>query len=174
VGHRHGPLFDPDVRLLDGARFEIGSLALEVLHTPGHADDHLCFQAGRAIFSGDHVIGGSSVMVDDMGRYLASLRRLRTREADRLLPGHGEEIEDPAPVIDWYLAHRLQRHEEVLEAVRAGAGGPDEIVERVYASVDPALHPLARRSVEAHLGLLTEEGRIAWEGGLPVASPPDP
>lgn len=171
VGHAPGPAFSPDIRLLDGARFDVGSLSLEVIHTPGHADDHLCFQVGKVVFTGDHVIGGSSVMVEDMGRYLASLRRLQGRDMERLLPGHGEEIDQPQAVIDWYIAHRLQRHEEVYRAVELGAGAVDEIVGTVYAGVAPALHPLAARSVAAHLELLVEEGRIAWEGDRAVAAP---
>ena len=174
VGYRAGPQFDPDIRLLDGARFPVGTIDLEVVYTPGHADDHLCFQTGRVMFTGDHVIGGSSVMVEDMGRYLASLHRIEGRGLDRLLPGHGEEIEEPDSVIDWYLAHRLQRHSEIYEAVSSGADSVEGIFDTVYVGVDPALYPLAARSVEAHLRLLAQEGRIGWEGGKPVALPPSP
>jgi glyoxylase-like metal-dependent hydrolase (beta-lactamase superfamily II) len=174
VGHRAGPQFDPDMRLLDGARFPVGGLDMVVVHTPGHADDHLCFRVGNVMFTGDHVIGGSSVMVEDMGRYLDSLRRVEGTGLERLLPGHGEEIEDPEAVIDWYIAHRLQRHEEIYAALLNGADSVEAIVDVVYDAVDPALHPLASRSTLAHLGLLHEEGRIAWEGDKPVALPPSP
>lgn len=170
IGHGPGPGFEPDSLVTDGSVVSVGGLDLKVLHTPGHADDHLCFLVGRVMFTGDHVIGGSSVMVDDLGRYLASLRRLQGLEIDRMYPGHGGEIERPAEVVDWYVAHRMQRHEEVLAAVVAGAGTVGEVVERVYAGVDPALHPLAARSVNAHLMLLAEEGRIVFQEGraLPI------
>lgn len=174
VGHRAGPWFEPDMRLLDGARFEVGNLVLEVIHTPGHSDDHLCFRVGNVLFSGDHVIGGSSVMVEDMGSYLESLRRIEGIGLERMHPGHGETIVDPDAVIDWYIAHRLQRHEEVFAAVLTGAGTVSDIVAVVYENVDQALHILAERSVAAHLGLLHEEGRIAWEGDTAVAIPPPP
>ena len=164
VGHAPGPAFDPEIRLLDGAVFDVGDIALRVVHTPGHADDHLCFRAGDVLFTGDHIMGGSSVMVERMGPYLASLEKLRGTGLDRLFPGHGDEMDDPDQVIDWYLAHRRQRHQEILDAVIAGASTPGEIVETVYADVDKALHPLAARSVEAHLTLLSEEGRIALRG----------
>lgn len=171
VGHAAGPGFDPEVRLLDGARFDVGEIRLDVIHTPGHADDHLCFRAGNVLFSGDHIIGGSSVMVDDMGRYLDSLRKLKGTGLHHLYPGHGEEMSDPDGVIDWYLAHRLQRHEEILEAIAAGAASIPDIVEVVYRDVDPALHPLAARSVEAHVTLLISEGRITSQGDSLVVSP---
>lgn len=172
LGHGPGPGFDPDRRLGEGDVVRVGRLRLAVIHTPGHASDHLCFQVGRVLFTGDHIMGGSSVMVEDMGAYLSSLERLRGRSLDRLLPGHGEMMEDPDGVIDWYLAHRRQRHEQVFQAVASGAGTIAEIVELVYAEVDPALHALAARSVAAHLALLSEESRIAWEGDVVVPRPP--
>lgn len=164
VGYAPGPSFDPDIRLLDGARLQVGAVHLRVLHTPGHSDDHLCFRVGDVLFTGDHIIGGSSVMVEEMGPYLHSLRKLKGLGVGRMLPGHGEEIEDPDAVIDWYLAHRLQRHEEVLEAIRSGCESIGDVVELVYSEVDASLHPLAGRSVAAHVELLVEEGRIAWDG----------
>ncbi len=173
VGYASGPHFDPGIRLLDGARYEIGEMELEVVHTPGHSDDHLCFRAGRVLFTGDHIMGGSSVMVEKMGPYLDSLHKLKGLGLDRLLPGHGEEMEDPEAVIDWYVAHRMQRHEQIFEAIKLGATTVEEIVETVYADVDVSLHPLAAQSVKAHLGLLSAEGRIAWDGDIRVA-PPNP
>lgn len=168
VGYAPGTSFDPDIRLLDGATFDVGSLTLEVIHTPGHSDDHLCFRAGDALFTGDHIIGGSSVMVETMGPYLESLEKLRGTGLERFHPGHGDEMDEPDSVIDWYLAHRRQRHEQVFERVAAGSRTVDEIVEVVYADVDHSLHPLAAQSVTAHLTLLSDEGRIAFEGDAAV------
>lgn len=171
VGHARGNQFEPDIRLLDGAKLDVGELALEVIHTPGHSDDHLCFRAGNVLFTGDHIMGGSSVMVEKMGPYIDSLRKLKGKGLERLLPGHGERMDDPEAVLDWYLAHRQQRHDQIREAVGKGASTVGEIVEVVYADVDSSLHPLAAHSVQAHLQLLFEEGRIAYEGDQVVASP---
>ena len=171
IGHAPGPHFDPDERLLDGARLQVGTLELTIVHTPGHADDHLCFRAGNALFSGDHIIGGSSVMVDDMGPYLRSLEKLRNTGLERLHPGHGDEMTEPDAVIDWYVAHRRQRHEQVYQAIVGGRHSAEDIVEFVYADVDSSLHPLAARSVAAHLNLLSEEGRVVLDDGKAVALP---
>lgn len=164
LGHAPGPGFDPDERLVDGARLTVGVVELEVLHTPGHSGDHLCFLAGRVLFSGDHIIGGSSVMVEDMTAYLASLERLRPLDLDRLYPGHGEVVDDPAAVIDWYVAHRLERQRQVQAALAGGSETVREVVEVVYREVDPALHPLAAQSVAAHLRKLAAEGSVVFEG----------
>lgn len=172
LGHGPGPDFEPDGRVAEGDAIAVGDLDLEVIYTPGHADDHLCFRTGRVMFTGDHVIGGSSVMVEDLGRYLASLRRIQSIEIDRMYPGHGEEIDRPGEVVDWYLAHRMQRHGEVLGAVLSGASTVDEVLEVVYSDVDRSLFPLAARSVTAHLMLLVEEGRIAFREGRADPLPP--
>ncbi|HSJ29607.1 MAG TPA: MBL fold metallo-hydrolase [Acidimicrobiia bacterium] len=164
LGHAPGPSFDPDERLVDGSEVRFAGETLTVLHTPGHSEDHLCFQLGTVLFTGDHIMGGSSVMVDDLRPYLQSLERLRRGHYERLLPGHGPEIEDPPAVIDWYLAHRLQREREILAAVEAGAATVGAVVEVVYADVDPDLYPLAARSVVAHLRKLSDDGVLSFAG----------
>lgn len=171
VGYAPGPQFEPQIRLLDGARFDVGALDLVVVHTPGHSDDHLCFRARNVLFTGDHIMGGSSVMVEDMGPYLASLRKLQGTGLERLHPGHGEDMDDPDDVIEWYLAHRLQRHEQIYEAIVGGSETAGEIVEVVYAEVDTSLHPLAQRSVNAHVRLLMDQERIALQGDRFVPLP---
>lgn len=173
VGYAPGPSFEPDVRLLDGARFDVGDLGLDVIHTPGHSDDHLCFRADDVLFTGDHIMGGSSVMVEDMGPYLRSLEKLRGKGLTRLHPGHGDEMDDPDEVIDWYLAHRRQRHEQIYQAIQDGAVSIPDVVEVVYADVDSSLHPLAARSVQAHVTLLRDQDRIALQGDRLVV-PPSP
>jgi glyoxylase-like metal-dependent hydrolase (beta-lactamase superfamily II) len=172
-GYAPGPEFDPDIMIGEGSGPVVGGSRFEVLHTPGHADDHVCFRIADVLFTGDHIMGGSSVMVEDMGSYMQSLEKLRGTGLTMLHPGHGEDMEDPDAVIDWYLAHRRQRHKEILEAIRSGASTTDEILEVVYRDVDRALFPLAARSVRAHLRLLSEEGRIASSGPDLVALPLD-
>jgi glyoxylase-like metal-dependent hydrolase (beta-lactamase superfamily II) len=159
IGYAPGPDFDPDRLVGEGDQITTGVETLTVLHTPGHADDHLCFLVGRILFTGDHIIGGSSVMVEDLSSYLASLSRLRDLDLERLLPGHGPEMDRPQEVIDWYLAHRRQREEEIVAALAAGAATVEEVVEFVYRDVDRSLHPLAAMSVVANLRKLAAEGR---------------
>jgi glyoxylase-like metal-dependent hydrolase (beta-lactamase superfamily II) len=174
LGHRSGPRFDPDLRLDDGDSVDVGEIGIEVVFTPGHSDDHLCFRVGNVLFTGDHIMGGSSVMVEAMGPYLDSLRKLKGTGLETLLPGHGDEMDSPDEVIDWYIAHRIQRHRQIAEAIESGARTPMEVVEIVYAGVDQSLYPLAERSVRAHLTLLSEEGRIAYETDSIVPQPPQP
>lgn len=165
-GYAAGPAFDPDIRLSDGSSLQVGDASLEVVHTPGHSDDHLCFLTGRILFTGDHIMGGSSVMVERMGPYLDSLARLRQLDLEALHPGHGDVMDEPGAVIDWYIAHRLERERQVLAAIDAGATTVGEIVEAVYEDVDRALHPLAARSVSAHVEKLAAEGVVEVRGAV--------
>jgi glyoxylase-like metal-dependent hydrolase (beta-lactamase superfamily II) len=114
-------------------------------------------------------------MVESMGPYLDSLHKIKGTGLRRLHPGHGDEMEDPDLVIDWYLAHRMQRHEQIYEAIKSGADSPQSIVETVYSDVGAPLQALALRSVQAHLTLLTEQGRIAFDHGeIAITSPKAP
>lgn len=172
IGYAPGPEFDPDLSLSDGETLAVGELTLKVVHTPGHAGDHLCFRVGDVLFTGDHIMGGSSVMVEEMGPYIASLEKLRGTGLAALHPGHGDSMDNPESVIDWYLAHRKQRHEQIYRAVVAGAKNVTELVETVYHDVDKSLYPLAAQSVRAHLVLLSSEGRIALSKDDVVLEPP--
>jgi glyoxylase-like metal-dependent hydrolase (beta-lactamase superfamily II) len=163
-GYAPGPGFDPDLRLTDGATVSVGDMEVRVVHTPGHSEDHLCFLAERVLFTGDHIMGGSSVMVDKMVPYLRSLERVRRLDLESLYPGHGEVVDDPQAVIDWYLAHRRKREGQIIEAITQGAASVADIVEAVYRDVDPSLHPLAARSVAAHVEKLVTEGAVVREG----------
>lgn len=164
LGYAPGPEFEPDEMLVEGSVVRIGDLAMKALHTPGHADDHVCFKVGSVLFTGDHIMGGSSVMVEALGPYLRSLERLRPMGFTRMYPGHGPEIDQPTEVISWYLEHRRQREREIMAAVQAGAATVGSVVEVVYREVDSSLHPLAARSVIAHLRKLADDGRVRFSG----------
>jgi len=158
-------------RVPDGTVVEAGGVAIEAVATPGHASDHLCLRvrATGVVLTGDHVLGRGTTVVawpdGDMGQYLQSLRRLGGLGAARLYPGHGPPLDDPAAVVADYLAHRMQREEQVVAALTAGDRTAAEVVARVYADVDPALHPAAQRSVRAHLDKLVADGRASRTDG---------
>ncbi len=163
-GHAPQAGFVPDRRLGDGDRVRLGVVVLDVIHTPGHTPDHLCFLmrggSERVVFTGDHIIGGSTVRVEEMIEYMRSLERMKTLGADAFLPGHGERISEPISVVDHYLAHRTERENQVLEAVRAGAGSVDAVVDSVYPKLGSPLRPAATISTRAHLRKLAAEAQV--------------
>ncbi len=159
--------FIPDRELADGERIELGpDMTLRVIHTPGHASNHLCYllEPEGVLFTGDHIIQGSTVVIDppdgDMAHYLTSLERLLGENLVALAPGHGTLITRPHEALRALIAHRLRREARVLAALRAGSSADlTALVAQVYLDVPPALHPLAARSLLAHLLKLRAEGR---------------
>jgi glyoxylase-like metal-dependent hydrolase (beta-lactamase superfamily II) len=155
-----------DTRLADGDRIEATEFRLRAVHTPGHASNHLCYllEQERLLFSGDHIMQGSTVVIappdGDMAAYLTSLERLRTLKLRAIAPGHGHLIEDPKAVIDEYVSHRLDRERQVINALRAGDTTVAAIVDRLYVGLIDELVPRARQSVHAHLRKLVADGRV--------------
>ena len=157
-------------RLGDGDRLDGTEFRLTALHTPGHASNHLCFllEQEATLFSGDHVMQGSTVVIappdGDMAAYFASLERVRKVRIRTMLPGHGDVIEDPRAAIDEYVVHRKAREAAVAAALEsAGSATVDELVTAVYTDVPEDRHPIARWSVWAHLRKLADEGRVRGE-----------
>jgi glyoxylase-like metal-dependent hydrolase (beta-lactamase superfamily II) len=147
----------------DGERITVDGLDLQVLATPGHSSDSvtLLLPADRAILTGDTVLGrGTTVVAHPDGKladYLASLERLHaltTESVAVVYPGHGPMLPQAGEAIAFYLKHRQERLDQVRAAVAAGDTTPRQVVERVYADVDPVLWPYAEMSVAAQLEYL--------------------
>ena len=160
--------------LTDGDVVSVDGLELRVVGTPGHTSDSLSFlvPAERAVLTGDTVLGRGTTVVAHpdglLGAYLDSLVRLhalaQAQEVTSIWPGHGPVVADALTALDYYLAHRQERLEQVREAVRdlreSGAdpepsgGLARAVVERVYVDVDPVLWGAAELSVRAQLAYL--------------------
>ena len=157
-----------DVPMADGDVIEATEFVLRAIHTPGHAVEPpvLPARAGADGLLGRPHHGGVDrrhLSPDgDMAIYLQSLERLKSlrRKLKTIAPGHGHLIEDPMATVDGYIAHRLEREAQVLDAlVTTGPTTIEAIVEQLYADVDEELHPVAARTVWAHLRKLADEGR---------------
>ena len=163
--------FSPERILKDGEILEKEEYSLEVVHTPGHASNHLCFilREEKFIFTGDHVMSGSTVVIGppdgSMKQYIDSLNKLKNYDMEKMAPGHGDILESPYQVADWIINHRLKREEKVFSALKdATRGTPESLVEKVYADVDSSLFPIAKASLLAHLIKLEEDQVISKEG----------
>ncbi|SDA31259.1 MBL fold metallo-hydrolase [Sphingomonas sp. NFR15] len=163
------PDYAPDRILADGEAVAGQGWTLRAVHTPGHTSNHLCFalEETGALFTGDHVMGWSTSVVappdGDMAAYMASLDRLMHREDRIYYPAHGDPIENPRRLVRGMMGHRKQREGQILRLLREGSRPVPDMVERMYAGLDPRLFPAAGRSVLAHLidlrarGLVTED-----------------
>jgi glyoxylase-like metal-dependent hydrolase (beta-lactamase superfamily II) len=169
IAHGHPEVDAPDRAVGEGYVLTTSRFALRALHTPGHASDHLCWllEGPSLLFSGDHVMQGSTVVIrppdGDMAQYLASLERLAAERPPlrTVAPGHGRLIGDPAGVIRGIVEHRLEREQLVETVVRAWPSSTvEELLPTVYPDLAEALVPWARQSLLAHLQKLSAEGRI--------------
>ena len=189
---RENSRFTPERSLADGEQLVlkgqsgdgIVSHTLEVIHTPGHAANHLCLLLVEdgLLFTGDHILNGSTTVIDppdgSMGAYLDSLDKLaercRQHRVEFILPAHGYVLgdlrasaENPgAPVeggalaaIAHLKAHRLQREAKVARAMQAlPEGTADDWVKLAYNDVPERLWPVAKRSLLAHVERLQSLG----------------
>ena len=142
-------------------------ISLRAMHTPGHARGHLCFHDARTgtLISGDNIVGLGSVLIEpiegNMREYLDSLRRMRALpNLSVIFGGHGPAIANPYTKLDQYISHRLEREQNILQAVAEGANTPQEIVGRVYTDVSPKAHAMAEQAVLAHLEKLIDDGLV--------------
>jgi glyoxylase-like metal-dependent hydrolase (beta-lactamase superfamily II) len=166
----------PGGRLLaPGERLRLAGTTIGVVGTPGHTADHLAFRLeSGAVLVGDHVLGrGTSVVTHpegDVVAYLESLRRVHDLGPSALYCGHGPELTvDPTAVLDFYLAHRAYREEQLLAGLGSGPRTVDELVAQVYAAVPRTLWPAAAQSTRATLAKLVAEGRVQPRGEDSVA-----
>ncbi len=160
--------FVPDRALRDGERLALdesgAAAALQVLHTPGHAANHLCLllpQArGGLLFSGDHILNGSTTVINppdgDMTQYLDSLDALDAAcvqlQLRYVLPAHGHVLDDARGAIARLKAHRLQREAKIRRVMQALPHGTlEDWLPLAYDDVPQALWPVARRSLLAHV-----------------------
>lgn len=162
--------FAPDLVLCDGERIAGDGWQITAHWTPGHFGNHLSFEIGESVLTGDLVMGWASSLVSppdgDLTDFLRSCARLGTLAARRFLPGHGAMIENPKARLDWLTAHRIGREAAILETLTLAPMTAAEITARVYADTPKNLLPAARRNVLAHLIDLMQKSRVAPIGTL--------
>ncbi len=100
----------------------------------------------------------------DMAQYMDSLRKMLTRKEEIYWPTHGPPITAPKPHVEAFIAHRSAREDAIVDCIRNGRTTIPEMVEVMYADVDPRLHRAAGRSVLAHLHHMVETGRVTTAG----------
>jgi glyoxylase-like metal-dependent hydrolase (beta-lactamase superfamily II) len=162
----------PDRVLHDGELLELGGTRLEVIPTPGHCANHLCFGISETpvMLSGDHVMGWNSTMIavpdGSMADYLASLGKLIDLPYSHYLPGHGGPLEEGRERARALRQHRELRNQQVVKAVESGARSIGALLAAIYPGLHLSLLPAARMTLRAHVEYLAEAGRIRRREGV--------
>jgi glyoxylase-like metal-dependent hydrolase (beta-lactamase superfamily II) len=171
-GHQD-PTYAPDAALEDRERIAAGDGMLRVIHTPGHASNHVCLllEEQGLLFTGDHLMSGSTVIIippdGSMRLYLDSLQQLRELPVATLAPGHGALIPKAITEIERVIGHRLAREEKLVRALAARRTVTlDDVLPDVYDDVPKFMHVYARYSLLAHAVKLVEEERAHVEGEI--------
>jgi glyoxylase-like metal-dependent hydrolase (beta-lactamase superfamily II) len=163
--------FSPDVPLRGGEVIAGSDWAVEAVHTPGHAPDHIAFAlvGANILFSGDHVMGwNTSVVAPPEGRmadYIRSLELLLKRSEDIYFPGHGGAVHQAQRLVKAFIMHRRWRETQILDCLRDGLDTIPAIVARIYPEISASLRDAAGYSVLAQLELLVETGQVRSEPG---------
>lgn len=158
--------FSPDRQLSDGEVVESEDVRLEVIHTPGHTSDHLCFidHEHQRVFCGDHIMAWSTTVIvppdGHVGRYIKSLERLLDYPGYIFWPTHGPPITNPDEWIRALIAHRIDREQQLLGTLASGPHDVDTLLARVYGDIDARLVGAARASLMAGIYWLLERERI--------------
>lgn len=172
----HDEAFQADEMVTVGSRIAGPGWTLVALPTPGHTSNHVCYALleENALFTGDHVMGWATTVIippdGDMGDYLDSLRLITVMKFSTLWPTHGPPVTEPAPFLEAYRDHRLQREAGILRLVKEQPRTVGQIVETLYLGLDIRLRAAAAMSVWAHLISLARAGKVVSEDGEPKLS----
>ena len=146
-----------DEKVIDKQILNLNNYSIEVVHTPGHLSNHVCFslKERQILFSGDHVMGWATTLISppdgDLGSFMNSLEKLSDREEMIYYPGHGKPLKEPGKMVLAQIKHRRDREEQILNSVSKISRTPAEIVDDVYVDLNPMLKAAAIRNVLAHL-----------------------
>jgi glyoxylase-like metal-dependent hydrolase (beta-lactamase superfamily II) len=163
--------FRPDIEVRHGDMIRGNGFTVECVYTPGHTSNHMCFALPeeQALFTGDHVMAWSTSIISppdgDMRSYMASLALLLDRDDRIYWPTHGPSVDDPKAHVQAFIAHRLEREEQILACIDRGVLRVREMVPYMYKELPEFMYPAAARSVYAAVAFMVERGDLRSADG---------
>ncbi|CAG5133163.1 unnamed protein product [Candidula unifasciata] len=150
--------------------FTTEGATLRVLYGPGHSEDHIALklEEDNAVFSGDTILGGSTTIIEDLQQYMKTLNDLLDLQPKVIYPGHGPVIENPVEVIRYYIKHRNDREQQIVQFLSDSRGQgvtAMDIVKGVYKDVPENVYWMAAQNVTLHLQKLQKDKVAVSEDG---------
>ncbi|XP_050362213.1 beta-lactamase-like protein 2 homolog [Nymphalis io] len=172
--HKKDPSDSPDNELpstlplnwlTDGQEIKVEGATVKIHHTPGHTTDHvvLTLLEENILFSGDCILGEGTAVFEDLFTYMKSLHKILKLKPNVIYPGHGNVIEDPLKKIEYYIEHRNQREEQILDVMKKNVEtkfNEMDLVKVIYVETPEHLWSAAAYNVSHHLKKLTKENKI--------------
>ena len=157
--------------LEDGQILKLDGATCKVIHTPGHTSDHviLHLQEENAVFSADCILGEGTAVFESLFHYMKSLEKILELAPSVIYPGHGPVVQDPIPKIQFYIKHRMEREQQILNCLQSTEGtglSSMDIVKSVYKQTPENLWKAAQVNVVHHLEKLKMEKKVAQEDGV--------
>lgn len=158
----------PDaIPFLPGSR-HIGTIAVDVLHLPGHTPGqlNLWLPAERTLLAGDNVLGDTTSVVvppaGDLHAYRATLERLAALDPALIGPGHGSVVREPRGWLAYYREHRAERDRQVVDLLAEGALSVPELAAAIYGrDQQPYTYRAGQLMLLGHLTALEHDGVVA-------------
>ncbi|XP_023025891.2 endoribonuclease LACTB2 [Leptinotarsa decemlineata] len=151
--------------LKDGQEFAVEGATLRVVHTPGHTEDHVVFHLveDNVVFSGDCILGEGTAVFEDLYDYMQSLREIANLQPKLIMPGHGNVIHNPAEKINFYINHRMEREQQIMDVLnqdKSQTFKENDLVQMIYTNLPEHLVKAAENNVNHHLVKLLKEKKV--------------
>jgi len=137
---------------------------IRVYEIPGHDEGQLALASEKLnwFLAGDLFQGIGTVVIGgeegNMRKYMRTLERIIALSPKVIFPSHGIGL-GGTYILEKTLEHRRLREEQILKLYQENKS-EDDILNELYAEVNPKLHPYARKNIQKHLEKLKEDGRI--------------
>uniref|UniRef100_W8C3H0 Beta-lactamase-like protein 2 homolog n=2 Tax=Ceratitis capitata TaxID=7213 RepID=W8C3H0_CERCA len=161
------PEIPTDVKILplqDQQELSVEGAKVKIIHTPGHTTDHVVLTTeDGALFSGDCILGEGTAVFEVLYDYMRSLQKILNFKPNIIYPAHGNVIEQPVDKIQYYIDHRNQREEQIIDFFRRNPNKQlqaMDVVHDVYKQTPENLWLAAAHNVGHHLEKLNHEGKL--------------
>lgn len=161
---------DPDEIIDENSRIEINGEFWNLIHTPGHAIDHVSLynEEKGILLSGDNILKSITTWLGppncDINDYKYSIEIIKSLPNLKIiLPAHGELIGNPKERIEEILEHRENRTKQIMEIVEDHVDmgvSPSEIIQIIYPNEKRMLKQIARGWVCLTLKMLENQNQI--------------
>ena len=160
-------------RPLPAGQWTVGTVALQIFAAPGHTPGQMNFWLPheRILLCGDNVLGNTTSVIvppdGDLAVYFTTLHRLLEFPAKLIAPAHGDIVTHPHEYLRYYLDHRRERNQEILDLLeRSGPLSARSVAEAIYAgTLAESQMQLGEAMVRGHLQYSVRENLVTEDRG---------